>query len=260
MEKKLNKKALIVSLVFALISCGLVFTYIKSLDRPQPETEMVKLLVATRNIKAGEEIKAADMTSINIPKEAFPEGVLNERKNIEGMYAKDSIIASEPFRAERLAQWEELTLSFNIPKNMRAISVFVNENSIFSNQLRVGDKVDIIGNFSLETEGGKRANLSNTIIQNVEVLAIGPNRVQKNTNTEISQNSDNTQLPRTVTLCVTLADAEKMSFTSAFADYALALRSNEDEKQVNTPGVIISDLVPLEKFQSTLNPLKEGDE
>jgi len=244
MEKKINITALIISLIFALISCALVFGYIKSLKKPIPETKNIKLLAASRNIKVGEEIKPEDISTVDVPEDALPEGIINDRKSIEGMYAKEPVIKGEPFRPERLARWEELALSFSIPENMRAISVFVNENSIFSNQLRVGDKVDIIGNYTIKTDDNKEVKVSNTIIQNVEVLAVGPNRIRYGTG-ENRESSDDSQLPRSITLCVSPKDAEKLAYTSAFADFAVTLRGNKDEKPVETPGVFIEDLLPL---------------
>ncbi|HHU90923.1 MAG TPA: Flp pilus assembly protein CpaB [Clostridiaceae bacterium] len=248
MEKKINIKALIISLIFALISCGFVFGYINSLEKPVPEIKTIKLLVASRNMKVGEEIKPEDISTIDVPEDSLPEGVINDRKSIEGMYIKEAVIKGEPFRPERLAPWEELTLSFSIPEDMRALSVFVNESSIFSNQLRVGDKVDVIGNYIIKTNDDKEIKLSNTIIQNVEVLGIGPDRVRHNTS-EDSESSDDSKLPRTVTLCVSPKEAEKLAYTSAFADFAITLRGDKDEELVETPGVIIEDLLPLKKIE-----------
>lgn len=250
MEKKINIKALIISLIFALISCGFVFGYIKSLEEPAPEVKVIKLLVASRNMKVGEEIKSADISTVDIPENSLPEGIINDRKSIEDMYVREPIITGEPFRPERLAQWEELTLSFSIPDGMRALSVFVNENSVFSNQLRVGDKVDVIGNYTIKIKDGdndKEIKLSNTIIQNVEVLAVGSDRVRHNTG-ENSESSDETRLPRAITLCVYPEEAEKLAYTSAFAGFVIALRGNKDDEFVETPGIIIEDLIPLNRF------------
>lgn len=251
MEKKINIKALIISLILALVSCGFVFIYIKSLEKPAPEVKVIKLLVASRNMKVGEEIKSADISTVDIPEDSLPEGVINDRKSIEDMYVREPIITGEPFRPERLAQWEELTLSFSIPDGMRALSVFVNENSVFSNQLRVGDKVDVIGNYTIKTTDDKEMKLSNTIIQNVEVLAVGPDRIRHNTG-ENSESSDD-RLPRAITLCVSPEDAEKLVYTSSFADFAIALRGNEDNEFIETPGIIIDNLIPLTKIQELID-------
>jgi len=258
MEKKINIKALLISLILTLISCGLVLGYIKSLKRPIPETKDIKLLVASRNINAGEEVKPEDIASIDIPEDALPDGVINDRKSIEGMCAKEPVIKGEPFRPERLIRFEELALSYSIPKNMRAVSVFVNENSIFSNLLRVGDKVDIIGNYTIKTDDNKEIKVSNTIIQNAEVLAMGSNHVRLISG-EIHESSDNSELPRAITLCVTPIDAEKLAYTSTFADFIIALRGNDDSKLVETSGIIIEDLLPL-SLTGRLTGQMEGEE
>lgn len=243
MEKKMNKKALLISLVLTLVACGLIYNYINKMEKPQQEVPKTKMLVAIRNISVGEEIKASDINSIDVSIDSIMSGIINDRKSIEGFYAKDEILIGEPFRQERLALKDELMLSFNIPDGMRAISVFVSENTIFSNQLRVGDKVDVIGNFKTETSDGKSIASSKTIIQDVEVLAIGSNRISKN-DTDQADAADESKLPKTVTLSVTPGDAEKVSFTTAFGEYTLTLRGHTDNKKVNTPGTIIQHVTP----------------
>ncbi len=245
MEKKINKKALILSLAIALISCGMIIRYISRLEKPVKETAKTMIIVASRNIEPGEEIKGEDIHALEISEDSLPAGIINDRKAVEGFYACEPIIMGEPFRQERIAKKNEMTLSYTVPEGMRAIAVFVNENTIFSNQLRVGDSVDVIGNFKKETIDGKTIASSKIIIQNVEVLAIGSDRFQKNSVEEITLSKDGSNLPRTVTLCVTPGDAEKMAFTTAFGDYALVLRGPKDDKKVNTPGTIIEHVTPF---------------
>lgn len=259
MEKKINKKALIVSMIFALISCGLVFNYIRTLNKPVKEEPKVKLLVASRNIMAGEQVKAGDIKTIEIPQDALPEGIINDRNSIESYYAREQIIAGEPFRAERLAGWEELALAYGIPEGKRAISVYVDENAIFSNQLRVGDKVDIIGNYNIEAEDGKTIEFSRIIVQNVDVLAIGSSRIQKNAAME-NNSAGNVQLPGTVTLLVSPGDAEKIAYTSAFANYSFALRGNKDDDIVYTPGIIMNEFLEGSKLGGFTVFPEEGEQ
>jgi pilus assembly protein CpaB len=244
MERKINKKALIVSMIFALISCGLVFSYIKTIDKPvEKEEPKAKLLVAARDIMVGEQIKASDIKSVEVPEDAIPEGILNDRDSIVSYYAGERIMTGEPFRAERLTEWENLTLSFSIPDGKRAISVYVDENAIFTNQLRVGDRVDIIGNYKIEDEESNTVEFSRIIVQNVRVLAIGSSRVQVNTSDAAGRSAETDQLPRTVTLLVTPEEAEKISYTSSFASFTFALRGNKDENTVEAPGIIMNDLL-----------------
>jgi Flp pilus assembly protein CpaB len=243
MEKKINKKALIVSLIFALICCVLIFSYIRNIDKPKEIKKTVKLLVAARDIGPGERIDSKDIATIDISEDSLPDGIENNRESIENFYAKEAIIMGEPFRPERMANAEELSLSHNIPENMRAITVFVSENTVFSNQLKVGDRVDFIGNYTVETLDNKTINFSKIIIQDIEVLAIGPKRLVEN-----QESADTKELPTTITLCVWPEDAEKIAFTTTFANYSLALRGNNDHKKPSTPGVLVDNFVPYSQL------------
>ena len=243
MEKKINKKALIISLILALVCCALLYTKISKINETQPVISQVKMLVASRNINTGEEVKAEDIHTVDISADSLPIGIINDRKIIEGFYASEPIIMGEPFRQERLAKKEEMTLAFNIPDGMRALSIFVNENTLFSNQLKVGDRVDVIANFTKPgaSEEDKSNNISKIIIQNLEILSIGPSRMNKKTG-NAGTDSEEGNLPQTVTLSVTPGDAEKMAFTTAFADYTLALRGYSDDKKINSTGVTLDYL------------------
>ncbi len=176
MEKKINKKALILSLIFALICCILIYFYFGKREEPRQTKDQIKVLVAARNINVGEEIKAGDIHVMDITEDSAPAGIINTRENIEGFYAREPIIMGEPFRQERLAEREDLSLAANIPEGMRAFTVFVNENTLFSNQLKIGDRVDVIGNFTKESAEETSDTISKTIIQDIEILAIGPRR------------------------------------------------------------------------------------
>ncbi|HHY64985.1 MAG TPA: Flp pilus assembly protein CpaB [Clostridiaceae bacterium] len=269
MDKKINKKALIVSMIFALISCGLVYIYIKSLNKPEEVKEVpkAKLLVAARDIHAGEQIQAGDIKTIEIPQDAMPEGVLNDRESIESHYAIEKIITGEPFRGERLTEWDNLALSFSIPKGKRALSVYIDENAVFSNQLRVGDKIDIIGHYIIETED-RSIEFTRIIVQDISILAIGSNRLRNNTasgsesaGSGSSGNTGDSGLPATVTLLVTPEEAETIAFTAQFADFSFILRGDKDESIVDTPGIGIDDILKGSRLEYlTAQPEEEGEQ
>lgn len=246
MNKKINIKALILSLVIALVCCVLLFNYINSLQRPVEEKPKEVLLVASRNIEAGELITQAEINTIEVSEDSMPVGILNDRKEIEDFYAREPIVMGEPFRPERLASQDELFLSWNVPQGMRAVCVFVSEDSVFSNLLRVGDRVDLVGSFTTEVQEGKKIASSMIIVQNAEVLAIGSQRIeQKNTKAmEAKTNDDETKLPRTVTLAVTPEDSEKVVFASDFGDFSLILRGHGDDAKTHTDGVLIEEVTP----------------
>ena len=254
MEKKINSKALIISLLLALICCFLLFSYIKKLQKPiEEESPKVTVLVASRDIKAGELITQTEINTIDTSSDSIPMGIINNRERIEGLYAKEPILVGESFREERLIQREALSLAWNIPENLRAICVFVNEDAIFSNQIRIGDHVDVIGSFKRDMGGGVTIASSMIIIQNVEVLAIGSDRLeQKYEDVPMEVTDEETSLSRTVTLAVTPEDSEKIVFATDFGEFSLALRGNGNTETTHTKGILVEDVTP-----SILNSLSQ---
>lgn len=245
MEKKLNSRALIIAVLIAAVSCVLLFNYVKSLKKPAEERPREVLLVASRNIAAGELISMAEINTLEVSADSLPVGILNDRDKIEGLYAAEPIIMGEPFRPERLSTREELSLSWNIPEGMRGVSVFVNEDSIFSSQLRVGDRIDLVGSFKSEKDDGKQIASSMIIVQNAEVLAIGSERVeQKNTQEMSGKAEEEGSQPRTVTLAVTPQDSEKVVFASDFGEFSIILRGHGDKDKTNTRGILLEDVTP----------------
>ncbi|NMA66757.1 MAG: Flp pilus assembly protein CpaB [Clostridiaceae bacterium] len=249
MERKINKKALLISLIFAIVSCALLYSYIRGLTRPEEEKPFTKMLVAARTINIGEKITFNEIKSIEIPDDFIPADILNDRSQIEGFYAKETILANEPFKKDRLVKEEELSLSYNIPDGKRAITIFVNEETILSNQLRVGDRVDVIGNFSLEQD---ELPVSKIVLQNVEILSLGSNRTPNTSCQQVETNED--KLPNTVTLCVKPEDAEKVAYISYNASFTFALRGKGDNEFVNTDWTDITDMVP--GFFENIEPIE----
>lgn len=258
MEKKINSKALLASLAFALICCVLLLSYVNGIKRPVPEVEKIKLLVALRNIEPGIQLTKSDINAIDISADSMPDGVINNREEIEGMYAGEPIMAGEPFRGERLFKKEDLSLSWNIPDSMRAISIFVNEDAIFSTQLRIGDRVDVIGSFKSDVGEGRTIASSMIIVQNAEVLAIGSDRLGV---ADSEQSGSAEKLPATVTLALSPADSEKIVYAIDFGDFSLILRGKDDTVETYTPGILIEDVIParLKSLQSISNKDQTGN-
>ena len=132
-----------------------------------------------------------------------------------------------------------MELSFQIPEGKRAINLFVNESILFSDLLQVGDYVDIIANFQGGNEETKIKPFVQTILQNIEVLAIGTEKIKDN-----PQKPDVSQLAKTITLAVTPKEAEKILYASSYGQYSFVLLKKDDQKIQTSDGVILEDLVP----------------
>jgi len=132
-----------------------------------------------------------------------------------------------------------MQLSYKIPEGKRALNLFVNESVLFSDLLQVGDRVDIIVNFSGGDEELKIKPFVSTVLQNIEVLAIGPKSLKDN-----PAKPDVNNLAKTITLAFTPEEAEKMLYAVAYGQYNIVLRKKGDDRKYNSDGVILDDFAP----------------
>ncbi len=234
--RKINKKALIVAILLALASTVFLMQYVRSLDRPVEEKPRITIFTAVRSFKPGEEILATDILEKKVDPESVSLIGITNKEQIIGKIVKLPILAGEVFTTERIATPEEMQLSWQIPEGKRAINLFVNESILFSDLLQVGDRVDIVATF----EGDETIKpFVSTIMQNIEVLAIGIEKIK-----DYPQKADVSSLAKTITLAVTPKEAEKIFYVTMYGQFSLNLRKQGDDKVLSSDGVILDDFVP----------------
>ena len=237
--RKINKKALFISILLALVSAVFLMQYVRSIDKPVEEMPKITIYIAVGSFKAGEEILASDILEKKVDPDSVSLVGITDKEKIIGKIVKLPILAGEVFTTERTATREEMQLSWQIPEGKRAINLFVNESNLFSDLLQVGDRVDIIATF--EGDEGIKPFVS-TIIQDIEILAIGTEKIK-----DISEKPDVSALAKTITLAVTPKEAEKIFYASMYGQYSLNLRKQGDDKVQSSDGVILDDFIPARK-------------
>lgn len=228
-----NKKVILISLFLAVLTTAMVFLYVKKATTKAEVIEYVNVYVAAKTMPEKYLIKEQDIRQFKVTKEYVGKNAVMNAADIIGKRLKDRIIEGEQILLDRLVSDENVTLSFNIPKGKRAISVNVSEQTQVANLLRPGDMVDVIGNFPEKDQ--TNPDITKIILQNIQVLALG----QK---TNLSEEEKN-ELPKTVTLAVLPQEAEKLSFAAQFGTITLALRGVEDGEKSNSNGVIRNLLI-----------------
>lgn len=238
--ESVNKRVILISIILALFTTGLVFLYIKSATVKPDLVEYVDIYKAAKTLPAKHEITEADIVKDRVTKEYLNPDAALVKADIIGKRLKDSIIAGEQILNSRLVQEDNLTLAYNVPEGMRAISVNVNEQIEVANLIRPGDFVDIIACFAAESQGEGESNTTipavvETVIQNIQVLALGQDLT--------IEESKEMELPKTVTLAVTPKDAEKLTYVTEFATIRMTLRRTGDENIVSGVGVLKNDVM-----------------
>lgn len=242
---KINRKALVISLLITIVSGVLLFRFMNAQNVPAVDRPKTSIPVSLRDIQTGDVLSEADIRMQEISSDSVPDGILTDKTEIVGKYANGRILVGEPFRPERLVTPEALSLAYNLPEGYRAVSIFVNESNLLSMQIRTGDYVDVISSWSLKTKDEEEISLTHTVLQNLQVLSLGPNRVlSEKSGGPLQESFAVENAPKTITLAVTPEDAEVLVYNAQFAAFTLALRGKEDHAMMETDGAIITDLVP----------------
>lgn len=237
--ENVNKKIAFIAISAALITSLLIYLYLSSMSSTGVGVKTKTAFVATRDIPAKVVITDAMITAVKVPVDiTLPIGI-SDKNEIVGKMAKERIVKGEPILFERLYPDKKTTMSYVIPKGMRAVTIAVNEVIQAGGFINPGDFVDVIVTFQ---EKDKQMNsgvvhyqqYTKTILQKVQVLGVGQNMVEV---------QNGTALTASVTLALTLEDAEKLVLSEESGTLRLALRPTMEDGIVNTPGAVRDDLM-----------------
>lgn len=237
--ESLNKKILVLAIIMALVTCLLLYFYISGLDK-DTDIEYVEVYAAKSEIPARTVVTDDMLEKIQFPKDAKVIMGLSDKSLIVGKLTKERIIKGEAVLMDRLYSGEKTNMAFVIPTGKRAVTIGVNEVTEVGDFIIPGDNVDVIATFeeaTVEIRGSKiyYPKYTKVILQNVQVLGVGQNmQVVK---------EEGKKLPSSVTLAVTLDEAERLVLADESGVLRLALKPAADNKSIQTNGAVKDDMV-----------------
>jgi pilus assembly protein CpaB len=187
------------------------------------------VVVAASDLSLGAELKKEDLSIVNFPQGAAPEGSFARVEDIIGRGVIVAVVKHEPILPAKLASKEAGSgLPPIIPEGMRAVSVRVNEVIGVAGYVLPGTHVDVVATASptAKTEDAT----SKLILANVQVLTAG-------TRIEQDQDKGKPMQVTVVTLLVYPDQAERLALASTEGKIQLALRNPMDQGAPETPGV-----------------------
>ena len=234
-----KKKLLIAAAIVGLFAAGLVYLAIDQqsdkVDKYTDPAHTRTIVKAKRNIPKGTPLEKDHLTRDTVPKQFLPRNVIlkNEVVNYLGQplsreIKEGKMITTSDFDTREVAN----NLAAKVPKKERAMSMPVDKISGVSGLLRPGDRVDIIGTFPVGSEdqvipesggGSSVGYVTMTLLQNVTLLAVGK-RISSVSGKGKSNNYS------TVTMSVTVEEAELLTIAQTRGDMNLLLRNPEDVK------------------------------
>jgi pilus assembly protein CpaB len=199
--------------------------------------ESIQVLVAKRDIRLGDRVSANDLRWQAWPKEAAANGyILKTRRpnaiaDFDKSIARMPALSGEPISEGKFirctdepgkkAQCEGGAMAAILPAGMRAISAKITEDSAAGRFILPNDMVDVILTRRMRARGaGNEEAVSDTLFQNVRILAIGQNIETKDGKKVVEGN--------TATLELTPEQAEQLALAKTLGELSLSLRSLAD--------------------------------
>lgn len=190
--------------------------------RAEQEVATVAVLVASVDIPFGHPIERGNITAIDWPSDALPQGIFTEFSELlpangeEPRRVRRAISQGELILASRVGDFgEKVTIVQSLAPNHRAMSIKVDAETGVGGFVTPGDYVDVI-----LTQGRNESLRSVTILQNIRVVGVDQDANEQN---------DQIQVARTVTLEVTPHDSQRLALAQEAGVLSLALRNLTEE-------------------------------
>jgi pilus assembly protein CpaB len=206
-------------LVFAM-ACGLiaavsVYIYLGKTMAPAPAITTTVTVVAAKSAIPPRTKITQDLVYIKeVPEEAAHPKVVRDMTDILGLITKYEILEGEQILMDRLyLEDERIGLVTSVPRDMRAVTVPVDEVVGVAGFVKPGDRVDII-----VTAGGvgDTGDVAFTALEDIEVLAVAQETEDKS--------QGKAKVSTSVTLAVKPSEAEKLALAEKIGKLRLALR------------------------------------
>lgn len=232
----------IIILLLALAAAGGAAFLMLQLSKPQVVTQTVtesetvvqerevsevQVLTVTRNFLVGETITADDLQWAPWPKANVVEGyfvytvVPASIEELTGAVVKAALYKGEPLLPQKVVmKGEQGLLSAMMDPEMRAVSIEISAESASGGFILPNDRVDLILTHDQKAQperGIIERTVSNTIIQNVRILAIDQNFT-------VNEEGETARLGSTATIEVTPKEAELVAMAQRLGQVTLALR------------------------------------
>lgn len=233
----MNRRALVISLVVGILGLCLLLLYQHRFELEVAGGEKVKLLVVVKRVDRGKPITDEALGTREVPMAYVDERSIREsdKSRILGLRVGTTI------RENQLLMWTDLATNSDDKKDLsalvlpgyRAASIKVGANDGSLALVRPGDYVDVIGVLGATAEGARSAVV---LLQRVLVLASG-----SDTSPDAVDNRNARFSELTLTLSVTLQEAQLLNLASEKGRLSVAVRHPDDQQRSAKAPDITSD-------------------
>lgn len=242
----------IILLLVALLAGGLAAYFFVATTNTPPEQVVVegptrivqeqkaRILVAKTQIGVGQRLTEETVEWQPWPELAVRAEYISDTSmpdaltQLDGTIARFEFFPGEPIMQQKLVHSDQGYLSAVLPKGMRAIPVQVSAASASGGYILPNDRVDVV-----LSQAGNTGSVSETILENVKVLAIGTRLGEAGTTGSKADPEDPQAAVFADTIAVLELDplqGETVINSTRLGTLSLVLRSIADYAQATAPG------------------------
>ena len=239
-----SKKIVILAVLVGLLGMFFSYYFLKKKESQLLQgMQMKSVLVATKDIPPKTKLTRNFFTVEQIPERyMLPKAVaINKPTDIDRVINKINVVpisaGQQIIMSEIVPPSEEIGLSVNVPPNMRAMILQVN-NIDMIDLLKPNDRVDIITVFSAQHATKGKVKVAATILQDVLVVGVSKDlgMVQEDVDSfkkKKSGDSDKSKTLAMMTVSVALKpeQVQILALAQSQGDIVLSIRSSNDHEQ-----------------------------
>jgi pilus assembly protein CpaB len=239
-----DMKAARIAVLGVALAAGGIAAYLASTGEQKPvvaeapPVQKNEVLVAAGDIPVGTAVAAKDMRWQAWPHDSMSAGMITREampgamSDLAGAIARNAFVAGEPIRHDKLIKGDAGFMSAILPSGMRALAIAIDNRGTNSagGFILPNDRVDVIRTFRDEVATkmqGTEVVVSETILRNVRVLAIGQNVQEKD--------GQKVVIGETATLELDPRQVEVIALAQRIGQLSLSLRSMADASKPDEP-------------------------
>ena len=214
----------------------LLATPAMSSNQPGEVTEMVQVVVATRDIPFGTAIQPQMLKAIAWPKAALPPGAVTNAAQLlpkqggEPRRATRQISAGEIVLASKISGFgDKVTVVQNLLPGTRAMSIKVDAVTAVAGLLTPGDRVDVV-----LTQGRDETLRAVTILQNIRIVGVDQ---------KTDENREQADVAKTVTVEVTPEQGQALALAQKAGTLSLTLRTLDAGEDKPLAAMSLADIL-----------------
>ena len=243
-NRRSNKGALLLSLLFGVLAAVLAFPLLKSRgsETIAPQIVTVPIVVAAQDVPARTVLTPGMVMFANVPVDSMHPQSLTSFDQAVGQVIQYPLVAGEPILQSKLTTTDSgFGLAGAIPAGKRAMSVEVNDVRGSAGLINPGDEVDVLAAFNQQDAG---VAIGIVVLQGVVVIAVAQELNAPDPNVpDPNQSTDSKGVTtRTVTLAVSPDEGERLILADTLGTLRLALRAKDDTTTAAGIGITLDEL------------------